>query len=403
MPLSDRMREILSTAPITNRFVDSPEELVKQEKNKAELAKLQAEVQGKQADNSSYMDTFSAPQTKAILGQTFNAPVPLSDMISGKLDNVQSGIDTAKNQVLADQTQYGNGTVGQVKEKQYGDYLAGKEKEFFVNPKDPLTDTSPIPKPGYVPASVYQKIKPTGSQMTANPTNIDIMADMIMNGKMAPSQLPGFGANSLKAQVLARVAEKANGNYDFTTSEANFGAKKTYANTMNSGGMQNTIKYLDSVTPNLNKLVAMSNAIPRTQFPPINSLEFKALMASGDPQVAAYGATITEVSDQIAKILQGGGTGGATSDAKLKQAQELLNSSFTPEQIQAVAGSLTELLGSRRGALMSNTYQPFNGNKVNTPASTNPNQPQNPQQPGSIPQVGGTFNGEKVRKVTKIQ
>ena len=79
-----------------------------------------------------------------------------------------------------------------------------------------------------------------------------------------------------------------------------------------------------------------------------------ARLKTGDPKIAAYNTVVLEVADQVAKILQGGGTGNGTSDAKLKQAQEMFDKSFTKDQITAIAGELAPLLGNRQKALIGN-------------------------------------------------
>jgi hypothetical protein len=117
---------------------------------------------------------------------------------------------------------------------------------------------------------------------------------------------------------------------------------------------QNTLKYLNSLTGNDNKsgnlgaLVSMSDKITRTEFPAINNAAAWSRLQSGDPAIAGYKAAVTEVADQVAKILQGGGSGAGTSDAKLKEAQSLLSSGFTKAQIKEVASTLRTLLANRK-------------------------------------------------------
>lgn len=92
----------------------------------------------------------------------------------------------------------------------------------------------------------------------------------------------------------------------------------------------------------------MSDKITRTEFPAINNAAAWSRLASGDPAMAGYKAAVTEVADQVAKILQGGGSGAGTSDAKLKEAQSLLSSGFTKAQIKEVASTLRTLLANRK-------------------------------------------------------
>jgi hypothetical protein len=117
---------------------------------------------------------------------------------------------------------------------------------------------------------------------------------------------------------------------------------------------QNTLKFLNSLTGpdnksgNLQALIDASNNIDRTDFPPLNNADAWLKITTGDPQMAAYKTAVLEVADQAAKILQGGGSGAGTSDAKLRQAQELFDVKFTKKQTQAISETLRTLLGNRK-------------------------------------------------------
>lgn len=119
-------------------------------------------------------------------------------------------------------------------------------------------------------------------------------------------------------------------------------------------GTQDTLKYFNSLVGsaghagNLSDLVKMSDSIDRTDFPPINDVEAWGKLKSGNPQMAAYLTNVTEVADQVAKILQGGTTGSGTSDAKLKQAADMFQTGFTKNQIRDVAATLNGLLNNRQ-------------------------------------------------------
>src|SRR5262249_49569195 len=133
----------------------------------------------------------------------------------------------------------------------------------------------------------------------------------------------------------------------------------TYAKTTST---QNTLKYLNSLTGkdnqsgNLGELISLSDKIKRSQYPPINDVLAWSRLKAGDPQMAAYYGTVTEVADQVAKIMQGG-AGGATSDAKMRQASELFSKGFNPEQIKTVSLELRKLLSNRKGELIGdNTF-----------------------------------------------
>lgn len=117
---------------------------------------------------------------------------------------------------------------------------------------------------------------------------------------------------------------------------------------------QNVLKYLNSLTGadnqsgNLQALINASDKINRTEFPPLNDLSAWLKITSGDPQMAGYKTAVLEVADQAAKILQGGGSGSGTSDAKLKQAQELFDVKFTKDQTREISNTLRTLLANRK-------------------------------------------------------
>jgi hypothetical protein len=117
---------------------------------------------------------------------------------------------------------------------------------------------------------------------------------------------------------------------------------------------KNTLNYLNSLTGrdnnggNLGTVIQLSTALHQGKFPALNDADQWAKLSSGNPQVAAYRAALVETSDQIAKILQGGGTGNGTSDKKLEQAQDLLDRGFNTQQMAAVANTMRDLLGNRK-------------------------------------------------------
>lgn len=119
-------------------------------------------------------------------------------------------------------------------------------------------------------------------------------------------------------------------------------------------GTKNTLNFLNSVMPSLTQLVQQSDRIPRTNYPAINDVLDWERLAKGNPAVAAYHTTILETADQVAKILQGGGTGNATSDAKLKQSSDLFNAGFSSDSIRAIANDLLPLLNNRKSAMIGN-------------------------------------------------
>jgi hypothetical protein len=173
-------------------------------------------------------------------------------------------------------------------------------------------------------------------------------AQQLVEGTMDPGQL------SRKSKSYGATLAAANA-YSMQTTGKPFDAAKAAGDYSfaNKAQTKNTLNYVNSLVGhdnqggNLAQIVQMSKQLGNTQFPPINDVAQWARLSAGSPQVAAYRAALLETSDQIAKILQGGGAG--TSDAKLKQGQEILNQNFNAAQIAAVADkSLRPLLANRK-------------------------------------------------------
>lgn len=176
---------------------------------------------------------------------------------------------------------------------------------------------------------------------------------MLVEGNADPSQVKnargGMSAQQVEQMASQYSIEKYGKPFDMAKAQSDY----KFAN---SGQTQNTLKYLNSLTGadnksgNLAALVDQSNKLTRTQFPAVNDVAAWTRLETGDPAITSYHAAVTEVSDQIAKILQGGGSG--TSDKKLQQAQDLFRTGFNKEQISATADTLRTLLANRKTELV---------------------------------------------------
>lgn len=197
----------------------------------------------------------------------------------------------------------------------------------------------------------------------SDPSNL---AQQLVSGNLAPSELSKRATGPTAYNAVLKAADE----YSMKTTGKHFNiaqADRNYKYATNAG-TQNTLNYLGSligstdssgniVGGNLDALVHTSDSLARTNFPAVNSVKWNAMLQTGSPDVVAYMTTVTEVADQVAKILQGGSGGGGTSDAKLSQANSLFDKGFSADQIKAVAGSLKPLLINRaKGLIGSNAY-----------------------------------------------
>jgi hypothetical protein len=184
-------------------------------------------------------------------------------------------------------------------------------------------------------------------------TSENSIASQLVEGTLDPSQL------SKRGQDYTALLKSAN-QYSLSKYGKPFDAAQAQADYKfaSTPATQNTLKYLnsltgnDNVSGNLGTLVTLSNNITRTKFPSLNDASAWARLQAGDPQMAQYHTAVTEVADQVAKILQGGGSG--TSDAKLKQASDLFRLGYNKDQLVATATTLRDLLANRKLELIGN-------------------------------------------------
>lgn len=314
----------------------------------------------------------SAPQTSAVP----ESLKPYQDFNVGeisKLAGVQGILGTAGLKNTQNQ-------LGQQK-------LSEEKDRVYYDPKNPATQ-SDAPVEGYLygkRADANALAGKMGIQQAKAKTSgfsdddIKNTLEAVRNGKQALSQLPGgMSPMSLKGRVIT-MGNTLYPGMDWIKNETDFEAVKNYTKYINSGPYQNTIKYLDSVGPNIDRLVELSDNLDKSKYPILNKANLELMKQSGDPATAAYATAATEVADQFAKIMQGGGTGNGTSDAKINQGIALFNQNYSPEQLKATATEAKGLLSTRRDALESDTVRklgmgPKAPNEATKPAESLPSQ-----------------------------
>lgn len=186
------------------------------------------------------------------------------------------------------------------------------------------------------------------------PAQAQQVADDLVKHRIAPEQMAqmfgGFGpaGQNFKRMVYAE-AKKLDSEFDFEQAASEYGLVKSPA-------FQTTVRYMDSVQSSIPQLLAASDKLARTNIQSINRVLNVAKDQTGGVDVKRFNTDRVLLADEIAKILQGGGTGGATSDAKLRQAEDILKSEDSPAQIKTALEEVQGLISSRRVALTKGTY-----------------------------------------------
>lgn len=180
-------------------------------------------------------------------------------------------------------------------------------------------------------------------------------AQLIADRRLAPSQLATFftgmgkqAVSQLRPAVMSAVLA-IDPEFDFAAAEAGYQFGK-------APGTQTTLRYLDNISKTIPMMRRANQEFKRTGVRFINDVLRSGKSQFGSVDVADFDFKSTLIADEIAKVLQGGGTGSGTSDAKLKQAQELLAGDLTPEQFDKVLDAAEEMLTVRRDSFVKGTF-----------------------------------------------
>lgn len=184
---------------------------------------------------------------------------------------------------------------------------------------------------------------------------VESAADDIINNRMAPSQLATFftgmgkeSASQLRSLVMQRIKQK-DPNFNFQVAEANY----KYAS---SNGVQASTRFMTSVQESMPLLLERAKTLQNGNVRFINDLTNMGKNQFNNVDLKRFKVDVTLVADEVAKILQGGGTGNATSDAKLKQATDLLSTSDSPAAIAGALEDINTLIGFRKKAQTEGTF-----------------------------------------------
>jgi len=192
-------------------------------------------------------------------------------------------------------------------------------------------------------------------QIGQQPTREDAagFARQLVEHKLAPSQVQLFGgfgaAGAAFKRMVGTEALKLDPNFDWEEAQSTFDLSK-------STGFQNTVRYMDAVTESMPRLMQNATKLANGKFKTWNAILNAGKEQFSDTDLKAFKTDAVLVGDEIAKILQGGGTGSGTSDAKLKQAQELISASDSVPAIASAMNEVQALIANRRRSLVRGTY-----------------------------------------------
>ncbi len=182
---------------------------------------------------------------------------------------------------------------------------------------------------------------------------IDVAKDVVEH-RIAPEQLASLfstrGKEGLAFKLnVASEAKKLDPSFNWEQASSEYQLAK-------STGFQNTVRYMDSALESIPRLEKTAAALGNGQFRTLNALANAGKSQFNDTDLKRFKTDALLVGDEIAKILSGGGTGSATSDAKLKQATDIIGTTDSVPAIAAAMDEVRALMGNRRRALTRGTY-----------------------------------------------
>ena len=197
------------------------------------------------------------------------------------------------------------------------------------------------------------QIQMTKDQLAAMPTQDDYVtaAQQIHDNNLSPSQaqaqFKARGVNGMPA--IQREMQKIEPNFNWEE------AQGTY-DLAHSPGMQTTVRYMDYVNSVVPKIISAADALNNGKVRSINAVKNWAANQLNGVDIAKFNTDRVELGDAIAKVLQSGGTGSGTSDAKLNQGMSLIKDTDDPQVVRAVAGEVQGLIQNRRNTLTRGTF-----------------------------------------------
>lgn len=219
-------------------------------------------------------------------------------------------------------------------------------QKFAEVKQDPVMRANAIAQ-----SNIAQVLKKAQVDQMPTVEDAKMLADDIRNHRLAPDQLSairGRGNGSL-GLMIERELKKQDPTFDWEKASSEYTLAKSPA-------FQQTVRYMDYVGSSLGNVIRAADQLGNGKVRSINAVKNWGANQLNGVDIAKFNTDRLEVSDAIAKILQGGGTGGGTSDMKLKQAQDLIKDTDSPQVVRTVAGEIQSLIGNRRSALTKGTY-----------------------------------------------
>lgn len=182
---------------------------------------------------------------------------------------------------------------------------------------------------------------------------MNMLADRIRAGDT--TALVGLGRGAQGAENIAKI-QGAVARRTREGTPINEEARAMLANRANHEGFKAAERRQATIMANLSVYgrtafaatqlaIDASDAVPRTEFMPVNKVFNAARTNTGDPKIVALGQALTTLTNEYARAIGGGH--GTVHDKQM--AEERLNAAQSPEQLRAVINMMrAEILAEEK-------------------------------------------------------
>lgn len=198
----------------------------------------------------------------------------------------------------------------------------------------------------------------SGSMLT--PEGQDLAAQEYLNtGKLPPGL--GHASAGINAKIVSRAAEiaAANGN-DAQAAALNRASFKSAQVGLTALTKQRTLvgAFERTALKNLEIAVDESAKVDRTGVPALNRWLLAGKKSlSGDVEVGRFNAALTSALNEYAKVLSGATGAAGISDAARREAEELLSTANTPEQVTGIVEIMKREMANREAGFAEQEAQ----------------------------------------------
>lgn len=192
----------------------------------------------------------------------------------------------------------------------------------------------------------------TGAKGTKNMSVLEAATQSVLKGLSVPSQYPGQGKNSLRAQVQSAVLA-TNPNFDFEKAEQGYAFGKAQKTQQTLSTLSYTIDTLDALKP-------LSENVDRGSITFGNKAGQWLKYSGSDKNTVAFITKVNGGIDDVAAALGG----GVSTDAKIEIAKSILDPTLSKDAFDTQINTNLSTINSRMGAIKAQTGRAveINGN-----------------------------------------